>query len=219
MADFPAVLWNSAYRVWKQVHSFACLNGLSALSMLTALCVFVYKCLWCISEGDLCGVMSVLCIPQPPEKTVLDTNCQCGYQPMQINIQSNQPHNTGARAPLYMKVKVTWHTQVWWPILGICALHLTHPKCTHTPWTHLEQRAAIYAAAPRGAVGGSVPCSRAPQSGYWRWRECCTFTPPTYNSCRTWDSNQQPFTYESDSLTIRPRHPHSIYDTQIYTTV
>ncbi len=32
--------------------------------------------------------------------------------------------------------------QVWWPILGICALHLSHPKCTHTavnthtPWTH-----------------------------------------------------------------------------------
>ncbi len=26
--------------------------------------------------------------------------------------------------------------QEWWPILGICALHLSHPKCTHTPWTH-----------------------------------------------------------------------------------
>ncbi len=32
--------------------------------------------------------------------------------------------------------------QVWWPILWIRALHLTHPKCihtavnTHTPWTH-----------------------------------------------------------------------------------
>ncbi len=39
----------------------------------------------------------------------------------------------------------------------------------------------------RGAVGGSVPCSRAPQSWYWRRREHCTFTPPTYNSCRTWD--------------------------------
>ncbi len=32
--------------------------------------------------------------------------------------------------------------QVWWPILRICALHLSHPKCTHTevnthtPWTH-----------------------------------------------------------------------------------
>ncbi len=50
-----------------------------------------------------------------------------------------------------------------------------------------------------------VPCSRAPQSWYWRWRERCTFTPPTYNSCRTWDSNSQPFDF--DSLTIRPRLP------------
>ncbi len=39
------------------------------------------------------------------------------------------------------KSEVTY-CQVWWPILGICALHLTHPKCTHTtvnthtPWTH-----------------------------------------------------------------------------------
>ncbi len=59
----------------------------------------------------------------------------------------------------------------------------------------------------RGAVGGSMPCSRAPQSWYWGWRERCTFTPPTYNSCRTWDSNSQPLDYESDSLTIRPRFP------------
>ncbi len=29
------------------------------------------------------------------------------------------------------------YNQVWWPILGICALHLTHPRCTHTQqWTH-----------------------------------------------------------------------------------
>ncbi len=34
------------------------------------------------------------------------------------------------------------------------------------------------------AVGGLVPCSRAPQSWYWGWREHCTYTPPTYNSCR-----------------------------------
>ncbi len=34
--------------------------------------------------------------------------------------------------------------QVWWPILGICALHLTHPSAhthtvvnTHTPWEQL----------------------------------------------------------------------------------
>ncbi len=36
------------------------------------------------------------------------------------------------------------YCQEWWPILGICALHFSHPKCTHTavnththtPWTH-----------------------------------------------------------------------------------
>ncbi len=57
----------------------------------------------------------------------------------------------------------------------------------------------------QGAVGGSVPCSRAPQSWYWRWRECSAFTPPTYNSC--WPETRTPFDYESDSLTIRPGLP------------
>ncbi len=33
----------------------------------------------------------------------------------------------------------------------------------------------------RGAVGGSVSCSRvSPQSWYWGWSERWTFTPPTY---------------------------------------
>ncbi len=69
------------------------------------------------------------------------------------------------------------YVQVWQPILGICALHLTHPKCTHTAvGSHLFCGA-------QGAVGGSVACSRAPQSWYWGWRDCCTFTPPTDNSC------------------------------------
>ncbi len=47
-----------------------------------------------------------------------------------------------------------WRGQVWWPILRICALHLTHPKCTHTAVnTHPEQWAAIYAAAPGEQLG------------------------------------------------------------------
>ncbi len=69
---------------------------------------------------------------------------------------------------------------------------------THTVNTH-------HCSSARGAIGGSVPCSRAPQSWYWRWRECCSFTIPTFNPCRTWDSNPQPLDYKSDSLTIRPR--------------
>ncbi len=64
----------------------------------------------------------------------------------------------------------------------------------------------------RGAVGGSTPCSRAPQSWYLGWRECYTFTPHTYNSCRTWDSNSQSFDYECNSLTIRTRLSPTICD-------
>ncbi len=87
-------------------------------------------------------------------------------------------------------------------ILRICALHLTHPKCTHTAVnTHSEQWAAIYAAAPGEQLG--VRCLA--QSWYWRWRERCTFTSNTYNSCR--NLNLQPLDYESDSLTIRPLLP------------
>ncbi len=61
----------------------------------------------------------------------------------------------------------------------------------------------------RGVVWGSVPCSRvSPQLWCWRWRERWLFTPPTDNSCQTWDSNPQPSVYKSDSLSIRPRFFH-----------
>ncbi len=50
---------------------------------------------------------------------------------------------------LLLTVRVSeWRDkQPWWPILGICALHLTHPRCTHTAVnTHPEQWADIYSA-------------------------------------------------------------------------
>ncbi len=97
--------------------------------------------------------------------------------------------------------------QVWWPILGICPLHLTHPSAHSQQWTHTWSSGQPYCGA-RGAVGGLVPCSRvSPQSWYWRWREHLLFTPPTDNPCRTWESNRQPLGYKSNSLTIRPRLP------------
>ncbi len=52
----------------------------------------------------------------------------------------------------------------------ICALQLTHPKCTHTavntptPWTHTRSSGQPFMLRLRGAVGGLVPCSRIPQS-------------------------------------------------------
>ncbi len=99
--------------------------------------------------------------------------------------------------------------QVWWPILGIRALHLTHPKCTHTAVnTHTPGAVGSHlCCGARGAVGGSVPCSRAPQSWYWRWREHCSFTPPHLQFLPAWDSNSQPLDYESETLTIRPQLP------------
>ncbi len=99
------------------------------------------------------------------------------------------------------------YSQVCWPILGISALQLTHPKCTHTVNTHLEQWAAIHAAAPGEQLGVWCLAQGHLSRGIEGGRERCTFTPPTYNSCRTWDSNSQPLDYESDSLTIRPRLP------------
>ncbi len=109
--------------------------------------------------------------------------------------------------------------QVWWPILGICPLHLTHPSAHSQQWTHTWSSGQPYCGA-RGAVGGSVPCSRvSPQSWYWRWREHLLFTPPTDNPCRTWESNRQPLGYKSNSLTIRPRLPQQISYNKLWFTV
>ncbi len=89
----------------------------------------------------------------------------------------------------------------------ICPLHLTHPSAHSQQWTHTRSSGQPFCGA-RGAVGGSVPCSRvSPQSWYWRWREHLLFTPPTDNPCLTWESNLQPLGYKSNSLTIRPRLP------------
>ncbi len=64
---------------------------------------------------------------------------------------------------------------------------------THTVNVHPEQWAAIYAAAPGEQLG--VRClaqghlGRSIEGG----RQRCIFTPSTYNSCRTWDSNSTTF--------------------------
>ncbi len=115
---------------------------------------------------------------------------------------------------LFIKDKLNWKGKdVWWPILGISALHLTYSKCTHTavnththtPWTHTWGRHLCF--GTRGAVGGSVPCSMAPRRGIEDGESAGHSLPPTYNSCWTWDSNPQSLDYESNSLTIRPRLP------------
>ncbi len=74
---------------------------------------------------------------------------------------------------------------------------------THTH-THTEQ---CLCCAARGAVGGSVPCSRAPRCGIEGGESAVhSLPPPHLHFLPARDSNSQPFDYESDS-TIRPRLP------------
>ncbi len=90
-------------------------------------------------------------------------------------------------APFALISEVKWHTTKYgdpysefvlciWPIQSAHTQQWTHThrEHTHTVNTHPEQWA-------RGAVGGSVPCSRAPQSWYWGWRESAGYSlpPPT----------------------------------------
>ncbi len=65
------------------------------------------------------------------------------------------------------------------------SLHLTHPERIRT-WSSVQPS---YGA--RGAVRGSVPCSRALQSWYWT-----QFLP-------AWDSNWRTLGYKPDSLTSK----------------
>ncbi len=61
-----------------------------------------------------------------------------------------------------------------------------------------------------GAVGSHIAAAPGEQLGVLclaqvieGGREHWSFTPPTDNSCWTWDSNPQPLGYKSDYLTIR----------------
>ncbi len=78
------------------------------------------------------------------------------------------------------------YDQVWWPILGICALHLSHPKWTHTHTmnTHPEQWAAIYAAAPGEQLGVWYLAQGHLSRGIEGGESAVHSLPPTYNSCR-----------------------------------
>ncbi len=119
---------------------------------------------------------------------------------------------------------MTWLTTIsdpWWPILGICALRLTHPKCTaHTQqWihTHLEQWAAIYAQRLLcGARGVVISLSRVRflAQGHLvvvlKVERALYIHSPPLQFLPTRNLNSQPFNYESDTLNIRT-HTSPIY--------
>ncbi len=108
--------------------------------------------------------------------------------------------------------------EVWWPILGICALHLTHPKCTHTAvntHTHCEHTPGAVGGrlcCSTREVGGLVPCSGSHFSRGIEGGESAVHSlpPPTIRAGpETWTRN---FWITIWLLTIRPRLSHLIMD-------
>ncbi len=122
-----------------------------------------------------------------------------------------------------LKMKMwKWRGQVWWHILRICALPLTHPSAhshtvnththrehTHTPWTHTHTHPEQWAvnACPGSSWGFGVLLKGSSVVVLKVEREHCTFTPHTNNPCRTWDSNPRPSCYKSDSLSLGHDYP------------
>ncbi len=87
-------------------------------------------------------------------------------------------------------------------------VHTHSSEHTHTPWTHTQSSGQPFMLRRPGSSWGFGALLKDTSVVVLKEeRECCTFTPPTYNSCLARDSNSQPLGYESDSLTIRPRLP------------
>ncbi len=110
------------------------------------------------------------------------------------------------------------YNQVWWPMLGICALHLSHPKCTHTAvnthththtlWTHTRSSGQPFMLRRPGSSWGFGALLTGTSVVVLKVKRALYIHSPHLQFLLARDSNSQPFDYESDSLTIRPRLPH-----------
>ncbi len=101
------------------------------------------------------------------------------------------------------------YSQVWWPILGICALRLTHPKCTHTQqWTHTRSSGQPFMLRRPGSSWGFGALLKGTSVMVLRVERALDIHSPHLQFLPARDSNSQPLDYESDSLTIRRLMPH-----------
>ncbi len=112
---------------------------------------------------------------------------------------------------------------VWWPILGISALHLSHLKCTHTavnththtPWTHTRSSGLPFMLRRPGSSWGFGALLKDTSVVVLKEERALYIHSPHLQFLSAWDSNPQPLDYESNSLTIRPRLPLNKMKTEI----
>ncbi len=130
--------------------------------------------------------------------------------------------------------------QVWFSILGICALHLTHPKCTHTAvsserththththtqHTHTHTHTTHTTHTPEWAVNAVVPgeqlgvqclAQRSHLSHGIEGGESAghSLTPPTTPAGPETQTRNLRVT-RSDALSIRPRLPLALFSKKL----
>ncbi len=108
------------------------------------------------------------------------------------------------------------YSQSWWPILGICALLLTHPRCTHTQqWTHTHREhtqssGQSFMLRRPGSSWGFSALLKGTSVVLLKEDRALYIHSPHLQLLPARDSNSQPLDYESASLTIRPRLPHPL---------
>ncbi len=119
-----------------------------------------------------------VCVLQFGERDYIQTIVQSVAHRQRKSALITETHDNNTTTTMISESDVTYG-QVCWPILGICALHLTHSSAHTQQWTHTHREhtpAAVGTGQP--FIGGPVPCSRAPRRG-------CTFSPSIYNPCWT----------------------------------
>ncbi len=100
------------------------------------------------------------------------------------------------------KVKVKWHMAKY----GDPCSALTHPKCTHPPWTHTRSSGQpFYAVAPEEQLGFQCLAQGHLSRGIKGGESTVHLLPPTKIPAGPETRTRNLLDYESDSLTIRPR--------------
>ncbi len=105
-------------------------------------------------------------------------------------------------------MKVTWHVSKYGNPYSELVLCIYPIQSAHTQqWTHPGAVGSHLCCGTRGAVGGLVPCSRAPQSCIEGGESSGYSLPPPTIPARPETRTRNILGYESDSLTIRPWLP------------
>ncbi len=125
------------------------------------------------------SLLNILMIFDIKDKSIILTHTMFFFFAIATNI--SQRLKTGFESE--SKSDVTYG-QVWWSILWIHALHLTHPKCTHTPWTHTRSSGQPFMLRRPGSCWGFGALLKGTSVVVLRVEKALNIHCPTYNSYR-----------------------------------